>query len=161
MIRGVDTVGRRIEAKLEEKGWRPNRLAAEMDVDTDTVRRWTRDQNKPRLDDVARLAERLGVSIKWLLTGDEDPLVALDEIPDYAGLRAAEHRIDELADRVKRLELVLLDLMASIALGAGVDPVVAGALADLEAAAEADRRTTPGVRSDDEKAVPKRRREAG
>lgn len=96
MISAVTTLGERIQAALEAKQWRPNRLAAELDVDTDTVRRWLRDLNKPRVDDVAPLADRLGVSISWLLTGQDEGFDPATLVSVWFGLQAAWDRLAAL-----------------------------------------------------------------
>jgi transcriptional regulator with XRE-family HTH domain len=102
MIASMQTLGERIQEALDAKQWRPNRLAAELDVDTDTVRRWVRDLNKPRVDDVPPLAERLGTTIAWLLTGEEQPFDDTTVLTIYSIIEPAERMAKRYLEK-KRL----------------------------------------------------------
>lgn len=90
MIAAVQTLGDRIQIALDAKDWRPNRLASAIDVDTDTVRRWVKGLNKPRVDDVPDVAQALGVSVAWLLTGEDQPFDDETVVAIYEGIEPLE-----------------------------------------------------------------------
>nr|VFK58918.1 MAG: Helix-turn-helix [Candidatus Kentron sp. UNK]VFK68632.1 MAG: Helix-turn-helix [Candidatus Kentron sp. UNK] len=62
--RNTHPIVRRIFLEANEMGWTRRRLAYEMNVDTRTIRRWERGEGlMPRIDQVAGILERMGLSL--------------------------------------------------------------------------------------------------
>jgi transcriptional regulator with XRE-family HTH domain len=98
---------------LAERGWRPARLAEELVVHPDLVRRWLRGERRPQLDDMLHMADMVQASLDELL-GLKDP---------NAGVELSQEQVDELAE-----------LTASKLIG-----YFAGALAGAASVAESSR----------------------
>ena len=63
--------GERLVLAQRRKGWTQKELAEASGVATATIRRALAGQYDPRLATAGKLAEALGVDIKWLLFGDD------------------------------------------------------------------------------------------
>ena len=67
----------RIQIKLKEKGLSISKLEKECNLGNGTIKRW--ETNKPSIDKVEKVANFLGISIEWLITGKEAPDLTKDE----------------------------------------------------------------------------------
>ena len=78
------TFGKRLRESIQKKDWTQAAFAEMLDVSSQTVQQWLKDDNYPTVANVLRIADILNVSPAWLLFGEtgssEDLLVA---IPEY------------------------------------------------------------------------------
>ncbi len=65
------TIAERIRERRAALSLTQARLAAELGVDQSTVAKWERGPNSPRSSTLQYLAERLHVSVSWLISGEE------------------------------------------------------------------------------------------
>lgn len=69
-------MGGRMRAAREAKGFTQARLAHLLEVSVVTLWRWEDDRMRPGIDALERVSAKLGVSIDWLVRGEEhDPTV--------------------------------------------------------------------------------------
>jgi HTH-type transcriptional regulator, cell division transcriptional repressor len=66
----LGVIGGRIAARAREVGLRPIEIAVAVGVSQSTVERWIRGKAEPRARYLVPLAELLGVTVEWLLTGE-------------------------------------------------------------------------------------------
>ena len=78
------TFGKRLRESIHKKDWTQAAFAETLDVSSQTVQQWLKDDNYPTVANVMRIADILGVSPAWLLFGEtgssDDLLVA---VPEY------------------------------------------------------------------------------
>jgi len=107
------TLGDRLTAAREAAGLSLNELASRLGVRAKTLRDWENDVSEPRANRLQMLAALLGVSLRWLLTGqgDDVPAPAPEGEAQDAGLRSALAEVRRLraelgqaTDRLGRLE---------------------------------------------------------
>ena len=105
------TLGDRIVAAREARGLSSAELAQRLGVRARTLRDWENDRAEPRANRMQMLAAMLGVSLRWLMTGEgEEPaLAAPPAIPAalpgvLAELRSLRQAHLAMADRLERLE---------------------------------------------------------
>ena len=95
----------RIQIKLKEKGLNISRLEKECNLGNGTIKRW--ESNKPSIDKVEKVANFLGVSIEWLITGKEAPDLSEDEQQLLTKYRSCstkgKDRIQETAEEMQQL----------------------------------------------------------
>lgn len=113
------TFGDRLCAAREAGGMTQEDLARRLGVRLTTVQSWENDRGEPRANRLQMLAGMLGVSIRWLLTGEGDGLDGPPEGPalhhdaqellaDLARTRAAVMALaGDLGRTEKRLRLML------------------------------------------------------
>ncbi len=65
------TLGQRIQHRRTALGLSQAGLAADLGVGQSTVAKWERGPNTPRSSTLPRLAARLGVSVAWLVSGQD------------------------------------------------------------------------------------------
>jgi len=65
-------IGDRISEAREAKGWRQRQLGAAIDVDGSQVSRWENGHVTPSGRLLAAIADALGCSVSYLLTGQRD-----------------------------------------------------------------------------------------
>ena len=63
--------GHRLRAARKNKGLSGYKLAMMLDVESPNITHWENGRNYPGIDKLIRLSEMLGVSIDWLLMGQE------------------------------------------------------------------------------------------
>ncbi|MDO8491338.1 MAG: helix-turn-helix transcriptional regulator [Dehalococcoidia bacterium] len=73
------SIGDRIKKRRQELGWTQSRLAEVLGVTPQHVSIVEQDKRAPSLSSLARLAEELGVTIDFLVTGKETSIT--DSIP--------------------------------------------------------------------------------
>jgi len=122
------TLGDRLAAAREAAGLTQPELATRIGVRARTLRDWENDQSEPRANRLQMLAALLGVSLRWLLTGQGDdvpPPSASPAAPQDAALRMALLDLRQLRtdlgqahERLGRLEKTL---HRAIEVGAGHD----------------------------------------
>lgn len=65
------TLGARIRQRREHLGFTQFSLARSLDVDQSTIAKWESGPNRPRTSSLEKLAVLLGVSVAWLVAGDD------------------------------------------------------------------------------------------
>ena len=65
------TIGNRIAYALNTSGKKPADLAKYLETKQSTISGWLHDGKTPAADRIVRICEFLGVSIQWLLTGED------------------------------------------------------------------------------------------
>lgn len=108
------TLGDRIVAAREARGQSPADLAQRLGVRARTLRDWENDRSEPRANRMQMLAGMLGVSLRWLMTGEgEDPVGAAAPTLHAAApgilaeLRSLRLAHLAMADRLEGLEASL------------------------------------------------------
>ena len=61
----AERVGLRLKVARKELGWRPERMAAELDVSARTLYRWERGEATPPLEALMRVAVASGRDLTW------------------------------------------------------------------------------------------------
>lgn len=106
------TFGDRLAAGREAAGMSQEQLARRLGVKLDTLRKWEEDLAEPRANRLSMLSGLLGVSIRWLLTGEGTGVTPPEAEPDTAGdvsalmteMRALRGEAMRLAERIGRVE---------------------------------------------------------
>ena len=110
------TLGDRLAAARDAGGLTQNELAQRLGVRAKTLRDWENDLSEPRANRLQMLAALLGVSLRWLLTGEGDdvsPPGADTPQPDPAlkqalsDLRALRGELLRMGEKLGRLEKTL------------------------------------------------------
>lgn len=106
------TLGDRIVAAREARGQSLAELAQRLGVRARTLRDWENDRAEPRANRMQMLAAMLGLSLRWLMTGEgEDPVafVAPSAVAPgvLAELRSLRLSHLAMAERLERLEASL------------------------------------------------------
>lgn len=106
------TLGDRLAAAREAAGMTQTQAAARLGVRTKTLRDWEDDAAEPRANRLQMLAALLGVSLRWLLTGEGDDVPPPGEgprsdpalEPALAELRSLRGEMMAMGERLGRLE---------------------------------------------------------
>lgn len=107
------TLGDRLAAARDAAGMTQSGLAQRLGVRVKTLRDWENDVSEPRANRLQMLAALLGVSLRWLLTGEGDdvtPPEAEGVQPDpkmqatLAELRTLRGEILRMGEKLGRLE---------------------------------------------------------
>ena len=115
------TLGDRLAAARDAAGLTQDDLAQRLGVRAKTIRDWENDFKEPRANRLQMLAALLGVSLRWLLTGEGNDVSPPEALP-IAGaktkttlieLRAVRADLLRTNDRLGRLEKALRQQMAS------------------------------------------------
>ena len=110
------TLGDRLAAGREAARMTQGQLAQRLGVRVKTLRDWENDVSEPRANRLQMLAALLGVSLRWLLTGEGDDVTPPGEEPEAANpalqsalaeLRSLRAEILGMGERMGRLEKVL------------------------------------------------------
>ncbi len=88
----------RVFELLKEQDKRQSDLARAVDASTSQVSLWISNDRIPRGDYMLRIADFFGVSVRFLLTGFEDP--AVDEDGEYVALAKRKLKIADLSSRL-------------------------------------------------------------
>lgn len=107
------TLGDRLAAAREAAGLSQTQLATRLGVRARTLRSWESDLAEPRANRLQMLAAMLGVSLRWLLSGEGEGVsppvlseAADDEVRDKARTEALTRSLAEL--RGFRAELLAM-----------------------------------------------------
>ena len=107
------TFGDRLTAARESAGLGQEELARRLGVKPSTLRSWEEDTKEPRANRLATVAGMLGVSLRWLLTGEGAgvsaptdngtmPPGAADLLREMRDLRLSMERDAETLERIER-----------------------------------------------------------
>lgn len=97
----------RIKKKCSEKGTTMGTLEKELGFANGTIRRW--DEKIPSLDRVYKLANRLDITLEWLITGkeaaelteEEQHIIEIYRSADQAGKRRIMQHVEVEAQEQK------------------------------------------------------------
>lgn len=118
------TLGDRIARAREAQGLTQGQLAARLGVRAKTLRDWEDDRSEPRANRLQMLAALLGVSLRWMMTGEGEGGPSALTVPEGPGLavagalaelRGLRGEMQGMAERMARLEK---GLRAALAQGA-------------------------------------------
>lgn len=107
------TLGDRLAAAREAAGLTQSALATRLGVRQKTLRAWESDLSEPRANRLQMLAAMLGVSLRWLLTGEGEgvePPAAAEEpgeaalVQTLSELRVLRGELLKMSERMGRLE---------------------------------------------------------
>ena len=99
------TLGDRIAAAREAAGLTQAELAQRLGVRRPTLRDWEDDRAEPRANRLQMLAGCLGVSLRWLMTGEgEDPPLASGTAAAGNEVRALRAQLLATCEGLERLE---------------------------------------------------------
>ena len=115
------TFGDRLAAAREATGLTQKELAQRVGVKNSTLRGWEDDLSEPRVNRLNTLAGILGVSFRWLLTGEgegvdapvEDEAVSPDMTSLLTDLRAVRAQMTQSNERLAQLEKRLRAMVKS------------------------------------------------
>ncbi|MFN6978598.1 MAG: multiprotein-bridging factor 1 family protein [Gemmobacter sp.] len=114
---GTATLGDRIAAAREAAGMTRAECARRIGVRLPTLKAWEDDQSEPRANRLQMLAGMLGVSLRWMMTGEgEGPDgpeagIAPDLRAALGELRSLAAEAQRLSDRIARTEKRLRRIM--------------------------------------------------
>lgn len=105
------TFGDRLAAARDAAGLKQKELAQKVGVKAGTLRNWEDDLSEPRANRLNMLCGILGVSLRWLLTGEgegvtapEDAAPAADIADLLTDLRAVRVGIAQSNEKLARIE---------------------------------------------------------
>jgi HTH-type transcriptional regulator, cell division transcriptional repressor len=107
------TLGDRLAAAREATGLSQSALATRLGVRQKTLRGWESDLSEPRANRLQMLAAMLGVSLRWLLTGEGEgvsPPVPAEESSDavvvqtLSDIRVLRGELLKMSERMGQLE---------------------------------------------------------
>ena len=110
------TLGDRLAVAREHNGLSQSGLASKLGVRVKTIRDWENDLSEPRANRLQMLAAVLGVSLRWLLTGQGDDIAPPtdDETTQNGDINAVISEIrtirgdmTRMGERLARLEKTL------------------------------------------------------
>ena len=105
------TLGDRLTAAREAKGMKPEEFARVIGVRDRTVRNWEADASEPRGNRLQMIAGALGVSLRWLMTGEgqggPDRNVAPARQSLLTDVRLLRAEMERMALRVASIERAL------------------------------------------------------
>lgn len=110
------TLGDRLAAARDASGMTQGKLAQRLGVAVKTLRDWENDVSEPRANRLQMLAALLGVSLRWLLTGEGNDVGAPDAdaktqdpklVSSLTELRGVRAEMLRLSEKIGRLEKTL------------------------------------------------------
>ena len=114
------TFGDRLAAARDAAGMTQRDLAKRLGVKVSTLVKWEDDVAEPRANKLSMASGLLGVSLRWLLTGQGEGVAppGPEELPEDAGAILAEMRImrtqaDRMSERLGLLEKRLRTVLAT------------------------------------------------
>ena len=78
----MESIGKRICALRKAKGMKQEELAQRLDISGQAVSKWENDQTCPDVSLLPRLAEILGVTTDYLLTGEQEQTPPVRIVPE-------------------------------------------------------------------------------
>lgn len=153
----MSTIGERIKQARKKRGLTQGQLAQAVGATSNmAVSRWERGEFAPERDWLAPLARELGVTVRWILDGDEDPPTTppdLELAPELLALIAARGLPPPDEDDVAYLRAKARNHgAAAVQLARAYEGAVLGFSSRVEAAS--DTLTAANTRA----SVPKRRK---
>lgn len=113
------TITERLRMKCKEKGTSFNALEKELGLGNGTIRRW--DEKVPGVDKAQLVANRLEISLEWLVTGKNGPDLTPEEQQLVDLYRQADERGKRSILRLAQDEARELELSASGTGSTGTD----------------------------------------
>lgn len=114
----VATFGDRLAAGREAAGMSQSAMAKRLGVKVSTLRNWEDDLAEPRANRLSMMAGLLGVSMRWLITGDGQGVAGPDAGPLEADKQAILNELREVrsvllakAEQVGNLEKRLAKML--------------------------------------------------
>lgn len=71
---------KRVEKLMQIKGWTQKDLSKESGITEASVSRYLKGERNPRIDVIVNFSKALGVSVEYLLNGEESKTNSFDEI---------------------------------------------------------------------------------
>jgi transcriptional regulator with XRE-family HTH domain len=107
----------RIKAELKKQNKKPGELYRFADITSQAPINWRNKNSIPAADTALKIAEFLGVSVKWLITGEEEPGLSHVEQDLLASFRQLDER-----DRLDVLGNIKMKLEKAIEVKSGNKP---------------------------------------
>ena len=114
----VATFGDRLAAGREAAGMSQSAMAKRLGVKVSTLRKWEDDLAEPRANRLSMMSGLLGVSMRWLITGDGQGVAGPDASPLEADKQAILNELREVrsvllakAEQVGNLEKRLAKML--------------------------------------------------
>lgn len=104
------SIGENIRRLREEKGFTQERIAAELDVSFQAVSSWERDEYKPDLDRLLKLAEVFGVSLSALVEEKRNAFKTKEELYNWEHMKTyvkTTARNLQLPDTLKAIDFAV------------------------------------------------------
>lgn len=76
----METLGERIARLRKEMSFTQDDIAKKFNISTQAVSKWEKDASSPDISILSDLSKMLGVSIEYLLNGEEEQLVRIEKI---------------------------------------------------------------------------------
>ena len=105
------TLGGRITLARESINLTDAQLSRRLGVMLKTVRNWETDRSEPRGNKLATLSGVLGVSLQWLVTGD-DELTREDE--NVEETRALKVKVDRLINLHEQTSALIFEIQSDV-----------------------------------------------
>ena len=100
---GVATLGDRITAAREGAGLTQAQFSRRLGVKLSTVKAWEDDQTEPRANKLQMMSGMLGVSLRWMLTGEGVGPGEPDSPAPAPALQAVLTELRQIASEQQRL----------------------------------------------------------
>lgn len=75
-------IGRRIEHAMKEAGKTPVDIARHLGISDSAVHQWFTKDSAPRNSRIPSIANHLGVSVSWIMSGEGSPLEGVSDLPN-------------------------------------------------------------------------------
>lgn len=105
-------LGSRIQKSRSAKGLSVSQLASRIGVKPTTVEKWESGETDLRPNKLDQLAGILGVSMIWLLVGEDENIVTSVESPDFNETHMLEEKINRAEELINDLSFLLADIRA-------------------------------------------------
>lgn len=105
-------LGTRIKDSRVNKGLSVSQLASRIGVKPETVEMWESGESDPRPNKVNKLSGILGVSMIWLLAGEDEKLADTQHSPDFSATGQLEEKIELAEKMISDLSFLLVDIRA-------------------------------------------------
>lgn len=104
--------GNRIKDSRINKGYGVSQLASRIGVKPETLKKWESGETEPRPNKVNKLSGILGVSMVWLLVGDDTDGSNTSHSPEFSETQQLEEKIDRAEKLISDLSFLLVDIRA-------------------------------------------------
>lgn len=104
--------GIRVKNSRINKGLSVSQLASRIGVKPETVKKWESGETGPRPNKVNQLSGILGVSMIWLLAGEDEKISDISHSPEFSETQQLEEKIDLAEKMISDLSFLLVDIRA-------------------------------------------------
>ena len=104
--------GIRVKNSRINKGLSVSQLASRIGVKPETVKKWESGETDPRPNKVNQLSGILGVSMIWLLAGEDEKFSDTSHSPEFSETQQLEEKIDLAEKMISDLSFLLVDIRA-------------------------------------------------